>query len=57
VLGRGYAIAQSASGAAIRDAAEATPGDIVNVRVHRGTLVARVVSTSTSPSPEGSRNA
>ena len=57
VLGRGYAIAQSASGAAIRDAAEATPGDIVNVRVHRGTLVTRVVSSSSSPSPEGSRNA
>jgi exodeoxyribonuclease VII large subunit len=61
VLGRGYAIAQSASGAALRDAAEATIGDIVNVRVHRGTLVARVLSTSpsspSSPSPEGSRNA
>ena len=65
VLGRGYAIAQSASGAAIRDAAEATAGDIVNVRVHRGTLVARVLSTSptsptsppSSPPLEGGRNA
>lgn len=57
VLGRGYAIAQSASGAAIRDAAEVIPEDIVNVRVHRGTFAARVLSTSTSTStlPEQSR--
>ena len=55
VLARGYAITQSASGAAVRDAAEVTPGDIVNVRVHRGTLVARVLTIS--PPVEGSRNA
>ena len=55
VLGRGYAIAQGAAGAAVRDAAEVTPGDIVNVRVHRGTFTARVLSTS--PPPEPPRNA
>jgi exodeoxyribonuclease VII large subunit len=55
VLGRGYAIASTAAGAAVRDAAEVTAGDIVNVRVHRGTFEARVLSTT--PSPELIRNA
>jgi exodeoxyribonuclease VII large subunit len=51
VLGRGYAIARSAEGVAVRDAAEVTVGDTVNVRVHRGTFTARVLSTSPSPEP------
>jgi exodeoxyribonuclease VII large subunit len=54
VLGRGYAIAQGPTGAAIHDPAEVTPGDIVNVRVHRGTFSASVLATS--PSPERPRN-
>lgn len=51
VLGRGYAIVQNAAGAAVRDAAEVTPGDSVNVRVHRGTFTARVVATAPPPEP------
>ncbi|MEP7122769.1 MAG: exodeoxyribonuclease VII large subunit [Byssovorax sp.] len=54
VLGRGYAIVHGPAGAAIHDAAEVTPGDIVNVRVHRGTFTAGVLATS--PPPEPPRN-
>lgn len=42
ILGRGYALATSESGAAIRDVADLTVGQEVTVRVRRGTFVSRV---------------
>jgi exodeoxyribonuclease VII large subunit len=45
VLQRGYAIAQDASGKLVRDAAAVNVGDEVNVRLAKGRLSARVVTT------------
>ena len=45
VLQRGYAIAQDASGKLVRDAASVNVGDEVNVRLARGRLNTRVVTT------------
>ena len=45
VLNRGYAIAFDEHGHAIRDAAQAKPGDRVDVRVHKGKFTARVEKT------------
>ena len=45
VLQRGYAIAQDASGKLVRDAGAVNVGDEVNVRLARGKLNTRVVST------------
>ncbi|HZN08677.1 MAG TPA: exodeoxyribonuclease VII large subunit [Pyrinomonadaceae bacterium] len=45
VLQRGYAIAQDASGKLVRDAASVNVGDEINVRLARGRLNTRVVST------------
>ncbi len=42
VLSRGYAIATTESGRAIRAAAEVAPGEVVAIRVHRGTFSAKV---------------
>ena len=42
VLSRGYAIATSESGRAIRAAAEVAAGEVVAIRVHRGTFSAKV---------------
>lgn len=43
VLGRGYAIATTDDGRAVRSAAEIAPGERVRVRVAAGTFVTRVV--------------
>jgi exodeoxyribonuclease VII large subunit len=43
VLGRGYAIAAGPSGRTVLDAAELQAGDVVRVRVHRGSFAAAVV--------------
>ena len=45
VLQRGYAIAQDASGKLVRDAAAVNVGDEVNVRLAKGKLNTRVVTT------------
>lgn len=45
VLQRGYAIAQDASGKLIRDAASVTVGDEVSVRLAKGKLNTRVLTT------------
>lgn len=45
VLQRGYAIAQDASGKLVRDAAAVNAGDEVSVRLARGRLNTRVVTT------------
>ena len=45
VLGRGYSIATTPSGQAIHDAAEVSPGDSIDLRLHRGRLRATVVTT------------
>jgi exodeoxyribonuclease VII large subunit len=45
VLQRGYAIAQDASGKLVRDAASVNVGDEVNVRLAKGRLNTRVVTT------------
>ncbi|HET9528187.1 MAG TPA: exodeoxyribonuclease VII large subunit [Pyrinomonadaceae bacterium] len=45
VLQRGYAIAQDASGKLVRDAASVSAGDEVSVRLARGKLNTRVVTT------------
>ncbi len=45
VLQRGYAIAQDASGKLVRDAASVNAGDEVSVRLARGKLNTRVVTT------------
>jgi exodeoxyribonuclease VII large subunit len=42
VLARGYAIAVTSSGRAIRSSSEVARGDAISVRVHRGTLRAEV---------------
>jgi exodeoxyribonuclease VII large subunit len=42
VLGRGYAIALGPAGQALRDAATVAPGDPIELRLHRGTVRARV---------------
>jgi exodeoxyribonuclease VII large subunit len=42
VLARGYAIATTASGKAIRAASEVSPGQKVSIRVHRGAFSAKV---------------
>ncbi len=45
VLGRGYSIATTPSGKALHDAAEVSPGDAIDLRLHRGRLRATVVTT------------
>lgn len=45
VLGRGYAIAFTADGKVVRTAADAKPGDRVDVRLHRGKMRTRVEET------------
>lgn len=45
VLQRGYAIAQDASGKLVRDAASVNAGDAVSVRLAKGKLNTRVVTT------------
>jgi exodeoxyribonuclease VII large subunit len=45
VLQRGYAIAQDASGKLVRDAASVNAGDALSVRLARGKLNTRVVTT------------
>jgi exodeoxyribonuclease VII large subunit len=45
VLQRGYAIAQDASGKLVRDAAAVSVGDEVRVRLAKGKLNTRVVTT------------
>jgi exodeoxyribonuclease VII large subunit len=49
VLARGYAIATSADGRAVRDAREVSPGDRLRVRVHRGSLEVDVVASHPEP--------
>ncbi len=46
VLARGYAIATTERGRAVREAGELSPGDVVTVRVARGRFTAEVQSTS-----------
>jgi exodeoxyribonuclease VII large subunit len=46
ILGRGYAIASHRDGIALRSAAEAKPGDSIQVRLHEGRLDAVVERTS-----------
>jgi exodeoxyribonuclease VII large subunit len=46
VLGRGYAVAFTADGRVIRDAAEVQAGENVSVRVERGTLDCKVNDTA-----------
>jgi len=45
VLERGYAVATDASGQAITDAADVSPGDVVGLRLHRGRLRAQVTDS------------
>ena len=45
VLQRGYAIAQDAAGRLVRDAASVNVGDAVSVRLAKGKLNTRVVTT------------
>ena len=54
VLGRGYAIATTADGRALRSSSEVEPGHVVGIRLHRGRLRARVVVEEQEevPSPE-----
>jgi exodeoxyribonuclease VII large subunit len=42
VLARGYAIATTAAGKAVRSAAEVAPGQSLTIRVHKGSFAARV---------------
>jgi exodeoxyribonuclease VII large subunit len=54
VLSRGYAIATTEGGRAVRVSSEVRPGERLDVRVHRGRLSTRVESVG-EPEPEGSR--
>lgn len=47
VLSRGYAIATTAEGHVLTNAAEANPGDRIHVRLHEGTLDATVADRAT----------
>jgi exodeoxyribonuclease VII large subunit len=51
VLARGYAIATTTSGRAIRDASEVTAGQTVSIRVHRGTFSAKVDEAGADDAP------
>jgi exodeoxyribonuclease VII large subunit len=51
VLARGYAIATTASGRAIREASEVTAGQSVSIRVHRGTFSAKVDAAGADEAP------
>jgi exodeoxyribonuclease VII large subunit len=51
VLARGYAIATSSEGRAVRDAREVSPGDRLTVRVHRGSIEVDVAASH--PAPDG----
>jgi len=42
VLGRGYSLARSPSGAVVRRATDVSPGDAIEILLHEGTLDARV---------------
>jgi len=44
VLARGYAIATTASGRAVRDAKEVAVGEAITVRVHEGAIRAEVTA-------------
>ena len=45
VLARGYAIATTDSGRAVRSPTEVSAGQPLSIRVHRGTFTAKVAST------------
>jgi exodeoxyribonuclease VII large subunit len=45
-LARGYAIVRTADGKILHHAAEAQPGEVVDIRLHQGSLKARVESSS-----------
>ena len=49
VLSRGYAIATTEAGRAVRSVNEVAPGDRVSVRVHQGAFVASVLEIVTDP--------
>ena len=49
VLARGYAIATSSEGRAVRDAREVSPGDRLTVRVHRGSIEVDVAASHPAP--------
>lgn len=49
VLGRGYAIALRPDGRALRRAAEASPGDVLRIRLHEGEVLARVAADDDAP--------
>jgi exodeoxyribonuclease VII large subunit len=51
VLARGYAIATTASGRAIRAASEVTAGQTVSIRVHRGAFSAKVDAAGADDEP------
>jgi exodeoxyribonuclease VII large subunit len=53
VLARGYAIATTATGSAVRSADEVAVGETIKVRVHRGALLAEVKGTVTEPGETG----
>jgi exodeoxyribonuclease VII large subunit len=46
VLARGYSVAFDARGHALKDAAQARPGDPIRVRLHEGELHAEVKSVA-----------
>jgi exodeoxyribonuclease VII large subunit len=56
VLARGYAIATSDSGKAIRQACEVAPGQKVSIRVHKGSFSATVDSAPTDTPVQDSRS-
>jgi len=51
VLSRGYAIATTGDGRAVRDARRVKQGDELSLRVHRGSLVARVIAVDPGQDP------
>ena len=51
VLERGYAVVTAADGAALRVATDASPGDTLGVRLHRGNLAVRVVRDESGGDP------
>ncbi len=56
VLSRGYAIATTAAGRAVRNATEVVLGDRVSVRVHQGSFVASVIEIVSDPNVQVSPN-
>jgi exodeoxyribonuclease VII large subunit len=45
ILSRGYSITKKISGSILKDASQASPGDLISTKLHRGTVLSRIERT------------